>query len=107
MLLSCLGVSDDLFLAYMDEAIDRLNTNQIVRNLKVQINALESSINEKSERERKELMREFELHFGPSLMFKDIFVQALYYETVNSPKESKKEKKEPFPFQMSKEPIFG
>ena len=101
MLLSCLGVEDAVFHNLLDNAITRLDTEKIVNNLKRDINA------QKDDEDRHDIVREFELHFGPSMAFKNIFINALYYETIHEESTRKKRKENPFPFKMSKEPIFG
>ena len=79
MLLSkkSLKVPDALFLKMQTEAIKRLNKGRMHRSL---IHQVRSYMDHPSTSDISALHREFELHFGPSQQFKQIFVKALIYE---------------------------
>lgn len=69
MLLSCLGVPDQIFMDKLEAALKQLDRVTIHRRLKRQImQAIEYPSTDIAN-----LHREFELHFGPSHYFKQTF----------------------------------
>lgn len=72
LLLSCIGVPDDIFMMFLDKALNQLDVKIVISNLE--------KIYKKSRKLKKgrlELSQEMELFFGPSRMFGSIFKYAL------------------------------
>ena len=72
LLLSCLGVSDDVFIHHLNNAMDSLDLTIVLSNLE---KIYKKSKKHKSD--RKNLAQEMELFFGPSKVFGPIFKHAL------------------------------
>lgn len=72
MLLSCLGVPDDVFLSLLERALNSLDLNAVINNLE-KIYQKSS----KSKKSRLELAQEMELFFGPSKIFGSVFKYAM------------------------------
>ncbi|TNV86912.1 hypothetical protein FGO68_gene10314 [Halteria grandinella] len=102
LLLSNLGVPDEVFTKLLDDAMRSLKPRAVLNNLKkiYQRCKLESSKSSKSEKSRRELAAELDLFFGPSKIFGNIFKLAMIKtfqqgEEIKQEEEKKREDGEP------------
>jgi len=112
LLLSHLGVPEDLILERNDVAISNLNVSETIKKLQRQaIKISEGSQNKGGEEELKQLdkdlLSEIKLFFGPSRQFKKIFIQAMLISNKYKTKAVGVDgKPKQAVFQLDEEPIF-
>eukprot|EP00347_Sterkiella_histriomuscorum_P000757 403374620 len=83
LLLSCLGVDDNVFLSHLHTALENLNVEKVIKNLysRSTVFMTSKSKNRKDENENKskanEMKNELDVFFGPSKIFSPIFKHCL------------------------------
>ena len=72
LLLSCLGVPDEVFMGHLERALNSLDVKAVISNLEKIFKKTRTS-----KKSRVELAQQFELFFGPSKIFGSIFKYAM------------------------------
>jgi hypothetical protein len=89
LLLSCLGMKDEIFLNHLERALNSLDISAVLNNLEKIFKK-----SKKSKKSRAELAQELELFFGPSKIFGSIFKYAMVRSFELKSEKSIEKKKE-------------